>query len=96
MRPFGFTGLNIYMKTGYLPEYHGFRYRAWAPWPQKSAEQMDWVDGVILVEDWLQSFVGPHHSHWAWDRVDLCQQGQYLGVAFKESNHRLMFILRWC
>jgi hypothetical protein len=39
--------------------------------------------------------VGPHYSMWAWDRVDLCQQGQFLGVAFARDPHRGLFLLRW-
>jgi hypothetical protein len=83
------------MKTGYLPEYHSFQYRAWAPWPQKSVAQMDWIDSYQTVEEWLERFVGPHYSMWAWDRVDLCQQGQFLGVAFARDPHRGLFLLRW-
>lgn len=79
----------------FLPEYHGFKYRAWAPWPASDMEQMDWVFGVLTVEEWLEEYVGPHHSTWAWDRVDLCQQGQYIGVAFRENPHRTLFLLRW-
>lgn len=82
------------MPTGYLPEYHSFQYRAWAPWPH-DRDQMDWIDGLRLVDDWLIQHVGAHHKMWAWDRVDLAQQGQYLGVAFARAPHRTLFVLRW-
>ncbi len=83
------------MRTGYLPEYHSFQYRAWAPWPGSASQQLDWVDSYIIVEEWLNQFVGPHHKMWAWDRVDLSVQGQYLGVAFARDPHRGLFLLRW-
>ena len=83
------------MKSGYLPEYHTFQYRAWAPWPRQDQYQMDWVSSLELVESWLEQSVGPHHKLWAWDRVDLSIQGQYLGVAFRHSPHRTLFLLRW-
>jgi hypothetical protein len=83
------------MKDFYLPELHSFQYRAWAPWPLADQAQQDWVSSLERVDDWLVRCVGPHHSHWAWDRVDLAQQGNYLGVAFRWDKHRTLFLLRW-
>jgi hypothetical protein len=83
------------MKDYYLPELHSFQYRAWAPWPQLPQGQMDWVDSLHMVDDWLIHTVGPHYKEWAWDRVDLACQGQYLGVAFRQPRNRLLFLLRW-
>ena len=83
------------MPTGYLPEYHTFQYRAWAPWPRKESDQMDWIDSYTCVEQWLERYVGRHYSMWAWDRVDLVSQTQFLGVAFQQDQHRGLFLLRW-
>lgn len=83
------------MTKFYLPEYHSFKYRAWAPWPHTDEGQLDWVNSLTLVEDWLTSYVGPHYKYWAWDRVDLACQGHYLGVAFEHDKHRGLFLLRW-
>jgi hypothetical protein len=80
---------------GYLPEYHCFQYRAWAPWPVLSDQQQDWIDAVDTVESWLETSVGPHYELWAWDRVDLAVQGHFLGVAFARDPHRTLFLLRW-
>ncbi len=83
------------MKDFYLPELHSFQYRAWAPWPRTDQSQQDWVRSLEVVDDWLNQHVGPHHSHWAWDRVDLAVQGNYLGVAFRWDRDRTLFLLRW-
>lgn len=83
------------MQDFYLPELHEFQYRAWAPWPRYDSHQMDWVESLRVVDDWLVAYVGPHHKEWAWDRVDLSCQGQYLGVAFRRDSCRTLFLLRW-
>ena len=83
-------------KEFYLQPRHAFPYRAWAPWPEMDMAQQDWIEGVEKIEEWLETYVGPSQRVWAWDRVDLCYQGRYVGVAFNDPRHRFLFCLRWC
>ena len=80
-------------RSYYLPEYHDFAYIATAPWPNYDS-QLDWVDNVITLEQWLEQYVGEHYVRWAWatnsnhTTTEAC-------VAFKWDKHRTLFLLAW-
>jgi hypothetical protein len=77
----------------YLPELHNFNYIALAPWPQPTV-QIDWVDQIALLENWLDTRVGPHHTQWAWATVSE-QTTREACVAFKWAKHKTLFLLTW-
>lgn len=76
----------------YLPDFHNFEYIASVPWPGLSSDQIDWVAGVVTVEDWLEHYTGPKYSRWAWNRPIEHYQ---VSVAFKYDKHRTLFLLQW-
>jgi hypothetical protein len=75
-----------------LVDRHAFVYTATIPWPTASLPQLDWIQGVDLVQSWLERHVGSHHASWAWN-----DSGEYyhLGVAFKWDKDRCLFVLTW-
>lgn len=77
----------------YLPESHSFEYIARAPWPNYDS-QIDWVDNVITLEQWLEQYVGQHYKRWAWATEQNHEPWQAC-VAFKWDKHRTLFLLKW-
>lgn len=77
----------------YLPEQHSFEHVAIAPWP-KPQIQMDWVDGVITMEHWLEKHIGQHFIHWAW-ATQRDHNSWEACVAFKYDKHKTLFLLQW-
>ena len=77
----------------YLPEYHDFLYIARAPWPNLRP-QVDWVDQISTMSDWLDYYVGPHHKVWAWTTEQEHQTWEAC-VAFKLAKHKTFFLLTW-
>lgn len=72
----------------YLPE---FQYIARAPWPDYDS-QLDWVENVTTLEQWLERHVGPHYQRWDWAREQTTSQAC---VAFKYAKHSTLFLLAW-
>jgi hypothetical protein len=84
------------MRTGYLPEWHDFKYIAQAPWPHLNHQvQMDWVDAVCTLESWLEQYIGPHHSRWAYHNLGWDLKPNHCCLAFRWDRDRTLFILRW-
>jgi hypothetical protein len=75
-----------------LVDRHAFVYTATVPWPAGIVPQLDWIQGVELVESWLQTHVGKHYVTWAWNDSKSSYQ---LGVAFKWDQDRSIFVLTW-
>jgi hypothetical protein len=70
-------------------------YRAVAPWPVVIHNgQPDWIEAYSLVEDWLNSRVGPHHVAWAWSMWSL-HQADLCGVSFRRESDSTLFLLRY-
>jgi len=76
----------------YMPVKHGFIHIADVLWPATHDPQLDWVSGLISLEDWLVAYTGPKYSRWAWNTA---KDAYYLSVAFKYDKHRTLFLLRW-
>jgi len=75
-----------------LLDKHPFQYCATVPWPVVNEPQIDWVQGIQVVESWLNNHVGPRLKHWAWHDS---QQMYHVGVAFKWDQDRLLFVIAW-
>jgi len=73
-----------------------FPHIAVAPWPKLSGPslQIDWVDSVLELESWLERFVGPHYSRWAYATTQEQEYWQAC-VAFALARDRTMFVLKW-
>lgn len=79
----------------YLPEYHNFSYIGIAPWPHLTTEQqLDWVDSVNTLELWLNRYVGPHYSEWAFSNYQDLEYWQAC-IAFKREKYKTLFLLTW-
>jgi hypothetical protein len=79
----------------YLPENHNFIHVGIAPWPHiHSAWQLDWVDALTTLENWLEQYCGPHYSQWAYAQQENLEYWQAC-VAFKEARHKTLFLLTW-
>lgn len=81
------------LNSRYLPEYHDFAFIGKCRWPLNSL-QLDWVNNVIVLETWLEQYVGPHYTRWAW-ATDQEHESWQACVAFKYDKHRTLFLLRW-
>lgn len=77
----------------YLPEGHNFEHIARAPWPIPQP-QIDWVDQIVILENWLDNRIGPHLERWAWARNQEHESWQAC-VAFKYAKHKTLFLLTW-
>jgi len=75
-----------------LIDQHNFVYQVSIPWPYLNQVQIDWLNGVETVEEWLKSNVGARYKYWAW--VDSHSYNQ-LGVGFRWEQDQLLFLLRW-
>lgn len=80
----------------YLPDIHPFEHIACAPWPCLDQDhQIDWIDSILILEDWLDTHVGSHYSHWAYHNAGWGLKPGYCSLAFKRAPDRTMFLLRW-
>ena len=52
--------------------------------------QLDWVDLVITVEDWLDKNVGSKGTDWDWMNNTTCSQ-----IGFIREQDCMWFQLRW-
>jgi len=78
----------------YLPDLHPFEHIACAPWPGVG-DQIDWIDSVNILEDWLLQYVGSHYSHWAYHNMGWGIKPGYCSLAFRRAPDRTLFLLRW-
>lgn len=79
----------------YLPEHHDFHYIGRAPWPHvNTSHQLDWVDSVKTLECWLDQYIGPHWSHWAYSQQPEQEYWQAC-IAFKLEKYKTLFLLTW-
>ena len=74
-----------------LVDWHRFPYHAIVPWPNHEYQQ-DWVNSLLVVEDWLKQCVGARYAAWAY--AD-CAVLYNIGVAFKWDQDRTLFVLAW-
>ena len=77
----------------YLPEHHNFVHIACAPWPLPQP-QIDWVDQIHVMEYWLERYVGPHYTRWAW-ATEQDHKTYEACVAFKWAKHKTLFLLTY-
>lgn len=75
-----------------LMDVHPFRYTAQVPWPIVDSQQTDWILGVHLIENWLNTHVGDRLSTWAWNDSGSSYQ---LGVGFRWEKDKTLFVLKW-
>jgi hypothetical protein len=77
-----------------------FPYTAHALWPgivsttTPVEQQIDWVDAVWTMEEWLEHTVGGRYSRWVWAE-HLAITYWHCGVAFHRDQDRTLFLLRW-
>jgi len=90
-------GTSLYLpRQMYLPDLHPFEHIASAPWPCLSSErQIDWIDSIGILEDWLSQHVGAHWSHWAYHNAGWGLRPGYCCLAFRRAPDRTLFLLRW-
>jgi len=70
-------------------------YRAVVPWPEIERNgNLDWIASVVTIQDWLESTVGPHYSHWTWAMWTL-HQPNLCGVSFARDTDSTLFLLKW-
>jgi hypothetical protein len=75
-----------------LVDCHAFQYHAQIPWPSIQSDQMDWINGLLLIEDWLRESIGPRYTRWAYHD---CPALYNIGIAFKWDQDRTLFVLAW-
>jgi len=56
--------------------------------------QIDWVEAVQTMENWLEQSVGVRYSSWVWAE-HLAISSWHCGVAFHRDRDRTLFLLRW-
>jgi hypothetical protein len=79
----------------YLPEYHDFEHLAVVRWPHIPRHgQGDWIDSILVIEDWCNQFIGPHHSEWAYGQQQDLEYWQAC-VAFRQARSKTLFLLKW-
>ena len=77
-----------------------FPYTAHALWPGIASnttpieQQVDWVDAVYTMEEWLEHTVGSRYSQWVWAE-HLAITYWHCGVAFQRDQDRTLFLLKW-
>ena len=73
-----------------------FPHIAIAPWPHVVTDtfQLDWVDSISELELWLERYIGPHWSRWAYATTQEQEYWQAC-IAFARAQDRTMFVLRW-
>ena len=82
--------INISMRA--LLDKHPFLHTASVPWPTTGSPQVDWDLGVHLIENWLNSHVGPRLNAWAWSES---HYHYHLGVGFRWEQDKTLFVLKW-
>lgn len=75
-----------------LIDWHQFRYCASVPWPHDECSQIDWINGVKKIENWLNWHIGNHLIYWAWNDS---YKSYNIGVAFKQDKDRTLFLITW-
>lgn len=81
-----------YINWDYTPVVHDFAYTAAIPWPGEQYEQLDWILGVVTVEQWLEQYIGAKYSRWNWN---MATESYQVSVAFKYDKHKTLFLLNW-
>ena len=75
-----------------LIEHSSFDHFASVPWPRLDPVQLDWIQGVEMLEHWLLFIIGPKLSHWTWADSGYSHR---IGVGFKWDRDRLLFVITW-
>lgn len=75
-----------------LIEHSSFDHFASVPWPRLDPIQLDWIQGVEMLEHWLLFNVGPKLSHWNWADSGYSHR---IGVGFRWDRDRLLFVIAW-
>lgn len=72
-----------------------FAYIAQAPWPVMFPDdQLDWVQAVDTMEQWLTRYIGTQHSEWCYSTGTSCDYWQVC-IAFKQARSKTLFLLQW-
>jgi len=70
-------------------------YSVHAPWPVvESNGNLDWIDAVACVEEWLSACVGSHLIEWDWDVLCL-HNPCWCSVRFARERDSTLFLLRF-
>ena len=75
-----------------LVDWHKFPYHATVPWPIENSYQVDWVESLVTLEDWLKQCVGARYATWAYADCSILYN---IGVAFKWDQDRTLFVMTW-
>lgn len=79
----------------YLPEHHEFPHIAIVDWPvDPRHRQVDWVDSINVLEEWLERYAGPHLVEWAW-HTTIEQQYWQACIAFKREKLKTLTLITW-
>lgn len=68
-----------------------FKYVAQVNWPRPQP-QLDWIDQVIAMENWLNLHVGD--GRWLWAQESIDNPGQAC-IAFKYAKHKTLFLINY-
>jgi hypothetical protein len=72
-----------------------FIHQAQAPWPVVlENDQLDWVTAVEVLEAWLNRYIGPLDSEWAYTSGTSYYYWQAC-VEFRQAKHKTLFLLQW-
>ena len=69
-----------------------FKHTAQVAWP-KLQPQMDWVESIIVMELWLNQYVGNQNEQWRW-ALDM-NNVSLATVAFNKPRDKTLFLLEW-
>lgn len=71
-------------------------YHAHVAWPLEydHHNQLDWVNSVLTVEQWLEHTIGPCRQRWQWQQWTLNQR-HLCSVEFDSEPLVTMFLLRF-
>ena len=81
-----------YPTWDYVPVIHDFAHTATIPWPGQVGEQLDWIIGIVAVEQWLDKYIGAKYTRWNWN---MALESYQVSVAFKYDKHKTLFLLNW-
>ncbi len=72
-----------------------FEHIAKVPWPVIIAnDQLDWVQAVDTMEQWLIRYIGKPDSEWMYSTGTSHDYWQAC-VAFRQARDKTLFLLQW-
>jgi hypothetical protein len=76
-----------------LVDRHYLPFVASVPWPNNPDQpQVDWINSIGLIENWLLGNIGKHYSDWAWNWAP---NPSTVSVAFRWQKDTTLFLLKW-